>query len=153
MYPDLYNVTSIDELLSPYGSFVLLYVTAKVGNDPIGHWTTVIRHPWGIEFFDPYGFRADEEFEGADLDQSRRAALGEPTNRLDQLLRQAHSHGERVFYNEDRLQRMSRSVGTCGRWVVLRLLLNHLNEHQFQSLGLTDERVYDITERMLHART
>jgi hypothetical protein len=50
IYPNLHKYNNINELLHPYGSCVILYMTKR----NYGHWTCLVDHNDRIEFYDPY---------------------------------------------------------------------------------------------------
>lgn len=144
LYPELYNYQSIEQLLQPYGSFVLLILTK---GPAYGHWVCVLDRPDGIEFFDPYGIIPDREFEW--LTARKRRELHQPTNRLSLLLYRSQKQGTPINYNDTRLQRMKEGISTCGRWCVMRILNQDLPIDDFARLGYTDSSVTRETEEML----
>ena len=109
-YSQVSNYKSINDLLYPYNNVVILY---EWGNR-IGHWTSLNKHPNGdLDFFDPYGYKPDDE----------RSFIPDEhweSNFLSQLL--ANYQGK-IYYNEYPLQTKNKNIATCGRWVLMRLIL------------------------------
>lgn len=111
-YEELAGFSSIESLLSPYGSAVILY--PSVGN--VGHWTCVLytvddRGKKIIEFFDPYGLSVDKEFSYTD-----------PSERNPRYMCHLLANSKYdIEFNDHRFQHMTRDVSTCGRHVVNRI--------------------------------
>lgn len=83
-----------------------------------GHWVLVHRTPEGIEHFDSYGYKPDQEF--SFIPSSFRKRSGQQRRLLVQTLLSLQSTGEKINYNQYKLQKDSPKISTCGRWVVLR---------------------------------
>ncbi len=123
-YADLKKFKTIEDLLKKFGNAVILYPSESDAN---GHWTCVF---YGIsekgqkilEFFDPYGFSIDKEF---DLTEHKRPHY------LAKLL---YKSNYPVAYNNHRFQKMKPNVNTCGRHVINRILYSHLTLKQYNKL-------------------
>ena len=112
-YPELRNISSIDELLAPYDKVIILYNH----DNRSGHWCAISRHGNKVTFFDPYGF-----MDGGDLmpdtelnwvPKERREQLGIFEPYLTKML---YAHNGPIEYNEYPLQEFSHEVNNCGYW-------------------------------------
>lgn len=118
------NIVKYEDLksLSPEGllhnlPMVILY---QVGKN-YGHWTMIHRTPEGIEHFDSYSYMPDQEFERLEWKQPHYVA-----GMLGKLIK-----GEKINYNQYVFQGAGENIATCGRWVILRHMLNDLTLDQF----------------------
>lgn len=114
---------------------VLLYET----KDNFGHWTSVLRTPEGIEHFDSYGYKPDEEFEFIPK-KFKYKSHQDHKYLIDMLL----DSKEQINYSDFNFQD-DLPVATCGRWVVLRNLFNHLTSKQFGSMVYKTAKQLNIT--------
>lgn len=139
-YPDIMNMTNIEQLFGTHTAVIVLYNVISRGN---GHWVLLIKHkkdcapctyygsnrdsrgrrcdPGVIEFFDPYGNGID--FVLSIQDPSKRARLGQTSAKLSHLLGMSQYC---VVYNDQRLQVASPKIQTCGHHCLARLSLRHL---------------------------
>lgn len=143
-YNDLRAFQNVDQLLAPYGRVIILYEWAN----NMGHWVGLFkRGPRFIEFFDPYGYKPDDEKKYIPANFWERGWLS-------QLLYNASRNGYTVEYNEYPFQTKNVSaVSTCGRWVALREKLSRLSLQQFASLFLQDKQILnDIVVTTLTSR-
>ena len=122
-YIELEDFPSVESLLKPFGRVVILYPggTDK-RSEGVGHWTAVFytfndKGKPVIEFFDPYGFSIDQEFNYMGFKYP---------NLLAALLSRAKFP---IEYNDKKVQSFARNIATCGRHVVNRL------RHDYLSLG------------------
>lgn len=116
-YTELTNHNDIADVLSPHGSFVLLYLSKS----DYGHWCCVIQHPDRIEFFDPYGTFIDDELKHISGDFRKKSDQMFP--HLTELL---YNSGLPIEYNQYRFQKHGKNINTCGRHVSVRILLKHM---------------------------
>ena len=105
---------------------VLLYET----KNNFGHWTSILRTPEGIEHFDSYGYKPDEEFEFIPK-KFRYKSNQDHKYLLDMLIKSK----EPVNYSQYNLQG-DLPMATCGRWVILRNLFKDLTIDQFAHMIL-----------------
>jgi hypothetical protein len=112
------------ESLMIYPAILVLY--EKV--DHLGHWVCIIFHKKRkvIEFFDPYGLFPDTEqiFISKDMWISSfiaRLFFNFITTNPDW----------KIEYNSERLQRIFPGIGTCGRWVGVRLRYRDIPLEEF----------------------
>lgn len=105
----------------------------------VGHWTLLLQTPEGIEFFDPYGMQPDTEFKELTWQQPHYLA-----QRLLQL-----SQLTPINYNQYQLQSRKENINTCGRWCILRSLLDKLTTQQFKRAVLKLSKLYRITPDQL----
>ena len=123
-YRDLKNYSSLEEVLEPYGNTVILY-PARSESD--GHWTALLRsvNKKGepvVEFFDPYGNDPDYGFTKTDIKLPYYLAL---------LMLASN---EKLEYNNHKIQKLAKNVGTCGRHVVNRILYDFLPIDEYYKL-------------------
>jgi hypothetical protein len=118
MYSDLPNLSARD-LLSRL-PLVILYETRP----NVGHWTLLHRTSDGVEFFDPYGFKPDREFEMI------RPEYHQP-HYINKLLREI-SDMIPLFYNQFSLQSRTPGINTCGRWVIARQMFSQYSIERFK---------------------
>lgn len=143
----LREFSSIDQLLHPYGSCVILIVTNKkcTGSscDTSGHWCALLRTVGGIEFFDPYGVYPDYEFH--EIGDYIRDRYGQQGNQVNRLL---YTSRDPVMYNQIPLQQRSSAVNTCGRWCAMRIRFANVPVEEFATL-FDDITITDTTEKLL----
>ena len=113
-YPELGNMSSINQAFDSKGRCIMLYLTE---NETTGHWVCMLNKGNMIEFFDPYGEPPEKAL--ATVDEGTKEALGEDEPLLTRLLR---ASGKKVYYNTYPFQRESNDVNTCGRHSVVRCL-------------------------------
>ena len=112
-YGDLSNMNSVDDLFND-DCYVIILIESEENS---GHWVTCMRYDDGaIEQFDSYGGKIDSEMKYISSD--KKLKLGEENNELGDLL-----HGEKTVVSKYRFQKLSPDVDTCGKWVLLRLLM------------------------------
>ncbi len=124
-YRQLMKKKNLKQVLEPFGSAVILYET----KDAFGHWVALIKRGDTVEFFDPYGYKPDDQRKFIPAAYKKQHY---PEKHLVKLLLDS---GYKIRYNHFELQdRNKHDMSTCGRWVVLRILLKDLDEHQFKQI-------------------
>jgi hypothetical protein len=107
------------------GPIVLLY---PIQSDMSGHWTLLWVNRRGddavINYFCPYSSKIDQI-----IYDRRTPGFTYPT--LSRLLLQ---QGLQIRYNEFPLQKLCRSINTCGRWVIVRYQFADLTEEEFNQI-------------------
>lgn len=131
-YDELLEYKTLQELLSPYQSVIILYPNNQ---DPeIGHWCCIFVIPGTdrLEYFDSYGCYIDSMI----TDDEDEDILHKPTKIEPKLLKLLieSPYGDNVWWNETAFQSTRLATATCGLWVVLRLKNNHMTEDQFKKL-------------------
>ena len=116
LYEDLKHMRSVDDLFDQSNAIVILYQIKQ----KIGHWVCLLRKKRHIEFFDSYGLSPDEQLKYARFNR---------TPYLSELLR-----GRKVIYNKMPLQEEGYNMSTCGRWVVMRILMSFMSLEEFLKL-------------------
>lgn len=153
-YDELCKFTSIDTLLGPTRSFIVMYMTAENS----GHWVCVytsssLRFPNDtvLNFFCSYGSPIDSPkiFNGVPMDIMIKK--NQIYNFLSELM--INSPYKEITYNPFRLQLPTSSA--CGRFVTCRLWLRELSHVDFYKVatfsGLTpDEMVTCLTQNYLN---
>jgi len=126
---------------------VLLYEVAP--NQ--GHWVMVHETPEGIEHFDAYGYKPDQEFEFIDGKFRRKSGQAYPL--LVKALLQAQKNGHIINYNQFELQSLKNGIATCGKWCALRWKFRRLSIKDFHALvGRVSKRL-GISKDELVARS
>jgi hypothetical protein len=120
----LYN--TIDDLLGTNNACFILYETEYY----YGHWVLVSRSGNLIEHFDSYGYKPE-----AEKTFITNKNLIEPINYLNILLKNSPYQ---VSYNEFPLQILDDSIGTCGKWVMLRYFLKDMCLYDFKNMLFND---------------
>lgn len=147
-YDKLQDVTNIDEILSPYGSCIILYLTKP----NYGHFVSLnLVGPKmdSLEHFDSYGIIPDDELHEFPISDSLREQLGEDYPYLLQLM---YDSPYDLSFNEYKLQSKNNDVKTCGRWAAMRTFLKHLPLEEFADifknnrLGTPDDIVTLLTD-------
>lgn len=139
LYEDLETYDSLDELLAPYQSVVILYPNSIDPDDDentVGHWCTIFKSTSGdrVEFFDSYGSYIDNNIKLVNddiLDKFHKPHLLEP--KLLKLLYES-PYCDNVHWNETEYQCSTCDTQTCGLWCVARLKNKHLNEYEFKKI-------------------
>lgn len=110
-YKDLAKYNNLFELVNnKYFASIILYPAKSDFN---GHWVCLfLNHRGGLEFFDPYGYNIDSEFEHTEVQHPRY---------LSKLFLHAKQHGVTIEYNQHRIQKHDPTIATCGKHVVNRI--------------------------------
>jgi len=128
-YPELVKYETIEELLSPYGMVIILYLQ----KDNYGHWTTIFYQGKNrIEHFDSYGYFPDDEL-NFKMDPYFRKVNNMEYPLLSLLLYEAFDRYDMTF-NEHKFQQKSKDISTCGRHCVVRLQNRHLTLEKYKDL-------------------
>ena len=127
-YPQLQNVRLIDEVFDRKGRAIMLYLTEGTHS---GHWISLIKKGDVIEFYDPYGFKADTQGKrlGLSAEEDKELNTGYPL--LSKLVRDA---GYTLKSNSRKSQPFKDDNNTCGRHAVFRTLLSHIPMEQYNKL-------------------
>ncbi len=147
-YDKLKYINDIDELLSPYGSCIILYLSEP----SFGHFVSlnlVGPNQDNLEHFDSYGYVPDDELKVFNLDPQMRKQLGEDYPYLLQLM---YDSPYELSFNEHKLQAKKNDIKTCGYWAAMRTVLKHLPLEEFvdlfrdNSLGTPDQIVVALSQ-------
>ena len=112
-YADLSTMDGIDELFNG-GCYVIILVESEENS---GHWCLCLRYDDDIiEQFDSYSWKIDNEMRYISSDQKLK--LNEENNELANILK-----GYKVVVSKYRFQKLNSDVDTCGKWVLLRILM------------------------------
>ena len=139
-YADLSKYKTIEQLLPKDGDFKIILIEDKQNS---GHWVSVARYGKTIEYFNSYGCKYDTDWRW--IPRLVRIVLGQNTNDLTRLFKQAEKDGYKVVYNKKRLQKLSPNIQTCGRHIVFR---RHLAQ-----MGYNLKEYQDLMERLRDANT
>jgi hypothetical protein len=147
-YDKIKYIKDIDELLDPYGSCIILYLTEPnyghfVSLNMVGPNQDILEH------FDSYGIIPDDELRQFNIDKNLRKQLNEDYPYLLQLM---YDSPYDLSFNEYKLQGRANDIKTCGRWAAMRSILRHMPLDEFveifqnNKLGTPDEIVTAITQ-------
>lgn len=135
-YNELERYSSIEELMGRYGAVIILYEW----DHNMGHWTCCFKSlsfDKRIEFFDPYGFKPDEEKKFIPKEFWKDSFL-------TKLLLNAKLRNWEIEFNNYKFQdERFPSIATCGRWVGARLLLRNIDLEKFKQLFFTKEQFHN----------
>jgi len=123
----------VDDMLGIYNVCFVLFETAK----NYGHWVLIFRNNNLIEFFDPYGVFIEKQKNYID---DRRFL--DPINHISILLKQSPYQ---ISYNEINFQKMDDTIGTCGKWCIMRWLHRHKNLYEFEKMIKEDSMRYKMS--------
>lgn len=146
-YNELSNYSKITDLLPEDKAFKIVLFENDVNT---GHWILLLRYGKTIEFFNSYGLKPNGDF--AFVSKIKNWFLGQNPDYLKALLTDAEKQGFNVIYNKRRLQQMKKGINTCGRWIILRIILmKFLNQDLQGFLDFIDNLVnrYDYTPDIL----
>lgn len=134
-YQDIKNYNDIDDLLKK--NVLVCFILFETKNN-YGHWTVIFRNNNLIEFFDPYGFL----FENQKL-YIEQEEFKDPINYLSILLKKSPYQ---ISYNELKFQNIKdKSIGTCGKWCIIRYLNRHRGLYDFEKMIKTDSKKYNLS--------
>lgn len=131
------KVVAYEDFVGPQGGIPLLERVGKIAllfpveSNSTGHWLGIWIRPQEkrLVHFDPYGFGPEAEMKYT----SNPIVEQRP---LTALYTQAQAEGWSISVSPLQLQSMSTGVNTCGRHVICRLRLAHLNHDQYGKLML-----------------
>jgi hypothetical protein len=131
-YPQLQNISTLDDLFDNQGRCVILYLTE---NERTGHWVCLFKErrkngDTVINYFDPFGYALDGPLRW--IDEQQRLNLHQSMSYLKDILKRG---GAKVYYNTIKYQDKDDDVATCGRHVATRLLYkNKSPAHYYKML-------------------
>jgi hypothetical protein len=142
-YSDLARVKKITDILPTDKSFKVILIESRHN---VGHWVVVSRNKDTIYFFDSYSNKPDGQLRY--INSFWRKMLGQDETYLTALLEKAKKDGWKIKYNKNRLQSLKGGGGTCGRWVILWLLMNSqmgYNLEDFEEFIDKHRKLLDLT--------
>jgi hypothetical protein len=139
LYKNLYKYDSIDQILDPYGCAVILFEHRP----NYGHWVVLIRHKNNLEFFNSYGGMPETTLDY--INPKFRKKSNQDFPYLSKLLLKSNYN---LHFNEFKFQSDNPNIRTCGRHVIVRALLKHLNIYQYKSFLDNKIKEYGIKDDM-----
>ena len=136
-YANLNKFKNIDEVIGKNGGCIILYMTGPT----FGHWVLLMkRNKNTLEFFDAYGITIDDELNFSNFHQ------GVQTPSLHYLTRMIiNSEYTNVICSSTQLQVQNNNIQTCGRWLIVRWMLKHMDIDSFINLFLLmDWKIRDL---------
>lgn len=138
-YDELVNYDNIDQVLGKYGVCVLLIETKNNS----GHWVCIYKtltdnkkkEPM-ISFFDSYALPVDDQLHYVSTEFREDNNMMYPY--LSYLL---YNSPYPIEYNHHQFQELSPKINTCGRWVIMRLLLRDLPLKKFHKLFKSSKKI------------
>jgi len=124
-YSELANYCSIDSVFSGNNYVILLIESGKRS----GHWVALIRYDNCIEQFDSYSSSIDHEL--SFIDEKMKEKLNETNHYLTKLLNKS---SYKIVVNKYKFQSEIDGTNTCGKHVILRLLMfccNNMNLNDY----------------------
>jgi hypothetical protein len=117
-YGDIDDYKTIRKLLPKKKDFRIILLESELNS---GHWVVLLRDGMTIEYFNSYGLKPSKELEyNSDLVNQQ---LDQDTKHLDILFKKALKSGFKIVYNKRRFQKMTDEVATCGKHVILRIIM------------------------------
>lgn len=117
-YNELQQYNDIQDLLPKDKAYKIILFENDFNT---GHWILLMRYGKTIEFFNSYGLRPNADFKF--VSRIKNFFLGQDPDDLKRLLDGAEKSGYDVIYNKTRFQKMAQGVNTCGRWIILRIVM------------------------------
>ena len=133
-YSDLDEYKTIDDLLPTNKSFRIILLEESYNE---GHWVAIMKYGNTVEYFNSYGTAPDYDWRF--INRMVRVVLGQSTNELTRLMKQADEVGYEAIYNKRDFQKHSPEVQTCGRWVVLRIEMMRMGYDLKQFIEFIDD--------------
>lgn len=117
-YSELSNYNSIQQLLPRNKSWKIILIENEYNS---GHWTLIMHYNNNtIEWFNSYGTFPSEELDYISNNQNEQ--LNQDVKYLNILLTQALPKFN-IIYNKRKLQQLEDGVNTCGKWIILRIIM------------------------------
>lgn len=117
-YSELSQFKDIEELLPKDKAYKIVLFENDFNT---GHWILLLRYGKTIEFFNSYGLKPNADFKY--VSRIKNFFLGQDPDDLKRLLDGAEKSGYSVIYNKTRFQKMAQGINTCGRWIILRIVM------------------------------
>lgn len=119
-YSDLNDIDDIEYLLPYHKSFVIILIEHEINK---GHWIALLRYNNIIEAFNSYGNKPNkEDFVMSDEYNLKVLQQDENNLKLNYLLEKVKNKFE-IIYNNVPFQSENQKVSTCGRWLILRIIM------------------------------
>ena len=116
-YSELANYKNIEEILPSHNSYKIILIENELNS---GHWVLIMRYNKTIEFFNSYGLKPSKDLHF--VDNLMNFFLEQDKKYLNFILNDAKNRFN-IIYNKKRFQKISKNVNTCGRHIILRLLM------------------------------
>jgi hypothetical protein len=130
LYPDIWKMNSIDQLLSTYGAAIIFFESQVLNGSRFGHWCLLFILPDGsLEFFNPYGGFPDDSLAYIPDDLKEQTHQNRPYLSI-LLLKSPY----KLTYNEYKFQKEGDNIMTCGRHVACRLNNRDLTLKQYHTM-------------------
>ena len=117
VYSDLEQYDNIEQVLEADKQWKIILIEEEVNT---GHWVALIRHNKQIIYFNSYGAKPSYELDL--IDEKQNEKLGQDEKYLNKLLLLAKGK-YRVLYNKKRFQKLDNQITTCGRHVIMYIIM------------------------------
>ena len=133
-YSDIDDYSTIDKLLPGKKSYKIILIEDTYNS---GHWVCLMRNGSTLEYFNSYGLKPSVELDG--LPKLVNKQLDQDVKHLNILLNKALSKYD-IIYNKVKFQKLENNVNTCGKWVLIRVMLfKKLSMDLYQFIQFIDE--------------
>lgn len=132
-YTDLANISKLEDLFV-HNSFVIIIFFTRVN---YGHWICLFLNKEGVNFFDPYSLLPDQQLDWKIDDNFRREQNEDYPHLTFLLYDYSLRTGDPIVYNDYKFQKKGNSITTCGRHVIMRILLQGLSCDEYTNYILS----------------
>ena len=117
-YSQLDDYTTIQQLLPGPKSWKIILVESSYNS---GHWICIFRNKKTITVFNSYGGFPSSEINY--IEDKINKQLGQDKRYLNMILENGLSNKFNIVYNKRALQKLEDGVNTCGKWVILFIMM------------------------------
>ncbi|KAA0174408.1 hypothetical protein FNF27_04201 [Cafeteria roenbergensis] len=133
-YDDVIGAKHISDLFGRHKALILFYPGKEDGEGNVdGHYTCMIRHPDGLDYYDPYGDVPDNPKKYSVKRDMLYAEKGR-RNSLIALMKKLHGEGQFVDYSHHKHQNPTMGIATCGRHCLNRCMFPELGNDEYNAL-------------------
>ena len=138
-YPEIESYSTIGDVLRPYGSTIILYMTGE----GYGHWVALFKTDNGpIEFFDSYGYFPDSELKFTNPEYNSHMIIEYPF-----ILKLLYDTEYPIEYNEHKYQSKKDGISTCGRWCAFRIRYKWMSNDEFFNFIKRLSKYFNIKDK------
>lgn len=137
-YSEIGNYKTLRDILPSNNSYKIILVESSYNN---GHWISLYRKNKTITIFNSYGGFPSSELNF--VSNKNNKLLGQNIKHLNILLENGLKNGFKIVYNKRKLQELKNGVNTCGKWVLLFIMLMENYDIDLKGfLQMIDKLVY-----------
>ena len=129
-YDAVIRAKSLASLFGKHNALILFYPGKSEKDGISGHYTCMIKHPKGYDYYDSYGDFPDS---AKKYSKQRNRLYNEPgrKNSLIALMKKAHSEGMFIDYSHHKHQSLNPLIATCGRHCLTRCMRSDLSNDEY----------------------